>query len=264
MRASDSLNLLALRETGRLSQRRPDKSLSRGISYSAGRSASGRITMRHRGGRGRRMFRQIDFKRKSVGIQFVVDGFEYDPNRSALVAHLQAENGKSAYVLLPNDVEIGDVLSSGIDAEISPGNFMPISRIPVGYSIHAIETRPGKGGTVARSAGVSAKLIGRDCGVMLIRMKSGRYLPLKGECGAVIGSVANADHLNKKDYKAGCSRWRGIRPSVRGVAMNPVDHPMGGGEGKSSGGRHPVSPWGWQTKGYKTVRGKKKNGKNAY
>ena len=236
-----------------------EKRLLRAIKKSGGRNAYGRITARHRGGGHKRHYRLIDFKRDKTGIPAKVAAIEYDPNRSARIALLHYADGEKRYILAPVGLKVNDTVESGPDADIKPGNTLPLSHIPLGTQIHNIEMRLGKGGQIVRSAGTYAQLMAKENPYALIKLPSGevRMVPLK--CKATVGQIGNVAHENKSIGKAGRKRWMGKRPKVRGVAMNPVDHPMGGGEGKSSGGRHPCSPWGLPTKGYKTRRKRKSN-----
>lgn len=234
----------------------PHRSLTRPLPGRGGRNNAGRITTRHRGGGHKRHYRIIDFRRNKDGIPARVERLEYDPNRSAHLALLVYADGERRYILAPGGVAPGQRLLSGPDAPIRPGNCLPLGRIPLGAQIHNIEMKPGKGGQLARAAGASAQLVAREGPHATLRMRSGEMRKVPVACRATIGEVGNHQHGLRKDGKAGVKRWRGIRPTVRGVAMNPVDHPHGGGEGRSSGGRHPVSPWGLPTKGYRTRRRK--------
>ncbi len=236
----------------------PEKSLVRPFKRTGGRGNTGRITMRHRGGGHKRAYRIIDFKRNKVGIPARVASIEYDPNRSARIALLIYADGEKRYIIAPADIKVDDVIMAGEEVEIKQGNAIPLARIPLGMSIHNLELKPGKGGQVARSAGAMAQLLAKEGDFAHVKMPSGEVRLFKLNCLATLGQVGNIDHEKITLGKAGRSRWLGRRPKVRGVAMNPVDHPMGGGEGKSSGGRHPCTPWGVPTKGYKT-RKKNKN-----
>ncbi len=231
---------------------KPEKTLTIGLTKSGGRNNLGRVTARRRGGGHKRLYRIIDFKRDHHNVPATVERIEYDPNRSAFIALLQYEDGTKSYILAPQRVSVGDVIISGEKADIKPGNAMPLANIPIGTIIHNVELKPGKGGQIARSAGTYVQLVGRDQSYSILRLNSGEQRMTRSECMATIGAVSNPDNKNIKLAKAGRSRWLGKRPSVRGVAMNPVDHPHGGGEGKTSGGRHPVTPWGKPTKGKKT------------
>jgi large subunit ribosomal protein L2 len=224
---------------------------------SGGRNNNGRITIRHRGGGHKQRYRVIDFKRDKAGIPAVVERLEYDPNRTAHIALLRYGDGERSYIIAPKGLKAGDRVQAGEDAPISAGNCLPLRNIPVGSVVHCIEMRPGKGAQMARSAGTSAQLIAREGAFATLRLRSGEMRKVHSECRAVIGEVSNTNHSLRKLGKAGASRWNGVRPTVRGVAMNPVDHPHGGGEGRTSGGRHPVSPWGVQTKGHRTRSNKR-------
>ncbi len=231
---------------------KPVKRLSEGLNKSGGRNNTGRITARRRGGGHKRTYRMIDFKRRKYDVPATVERLEYDPNRSAFIALIKYQDDELAYILAPQRLAAGDVLVAGENVDVKPGNAMPLRSIPIGTIIHNIELKPGKGGQMARSAGTFAQLVGRDQSYAIIRLASGEQRLVLGACMATIGAVSNSDRSNIRLAKAGRNRWLGKRPSVRGVAMNPVDHPHGGGEGKSSGGRHPVTPWGKPTKGRKT------------
>ena len=235
-----------------ITRSRPEKSLTKGKKSYAGRNADGRITVRRRGGGHKRRYRIIDFKRDKYGIPATVTTIEYDPNRSARIALLTYEDGEKRYIVAPLGVKVGETLNSGPNVEIRVGNSMPLDRIPPGTDIHNIEMKPGKGGQLVRSAGEAAQLLEREGKYARLKLPSGEIRLVLSRCYATIGQVGNSDHANITIGKAGRSRWLGRRPKVRGVAMNPHDHPHGGGEGKSSGGRHPVTPWGVPTKGYKT------------
>lgn len=240
----------------------PEKSLLEPLRKSGGRNNTGRITSRHRGGGHKRFYRVIDFKRNKFGMDAKVVAIEYDPNRSARIALLQYLDGEKRYIVAPDGVKVGEVLRSGPDAEIKNGNALPLSGIPAGTFVHNIEMRPGKGAQLARSAGMSVQLMAKEGRFAQLRLPSGEVRNVPADCLATIGSVGNADHENLSVGKAGRSRWLGIRPQSRGVVMNPVDHPHGGGEGKSpQGNPHPVSPWGWHTKGKKTRWRKKPSSK---
>lgn len=222
-----------------------------------GRNNTGRITVRHHGGGHKQRYRIVDFKRTKDGVPAIVERIEYDPNRSANLALLKYLDGDWAYIIAPEGLAVGAEVRSGEDAPINVGNCLPLRNIPLGSQIHCIELRPGKGAQMARAAGATAQLIAREGAYATLRLRSGEMRKVFGECRAVIGSVGNAAHTLRKLGKAGASRWRGVRPTVRGVVMNPVDHPHGGGEGRTSGGRHPVTPWGVPTKGYKTRKNKR-------
>ena len=236
----------------------PEKKLLKVIKKSGGRNAHGRITIRHRGGGHKRKYRIIDFKRDKTGIPARVAAIEYDPNRSARIALLHYADGEKRYILAPLHLHVDDVVESGPEADIKPGNNLPLENIPLGTYIHNIELRSGKGGQIVRSAGTYAQLMAKEDRYALIKLPSGEVRMVLLNCQATIGQLGNVQHENLSLGKAGRKRWLGRRPKVRGVAMNPVDHPMGGGEGRSSGGRHPCSPWGMPTKGFKT----RKKGKN--
>ena len=231
---------------------KPEKTLTIGLSKSGGRNNKGRVTARRRGGGHKRLYRLIDFKRNHFEIPAKVERIEYDPNRSAFIALLLYNDGKKSYILAPQRLAVGDTVVSSPKADIKPGNALPLANIPVGTIIHNVELKPGKGGQIARSAGTYVQLVGRDQSYSILRLDSGEQRMTRSECMATIGAVSNPDNKNIKLAKAGRSRWLGRRPSGRGVAMNPIDHPHGGGEGKTSGGRHPVTPWGKPTKGKKT------------
>jgi large subunit ribosomal protein L2 len=229
-------------------------------SRTGGRNNQGRITTRHRGGGHKQHYRVIDFKRNKDGIAGRVERLEYDPNRSAHIALVLYTDGERRYIIAPKGIVVGSEILSGNLAPIKPGNCLSLRRIPVGTTVHCIEMKPGKGAQMARSAGASAQLVAREGEYATLRLRSGETRKVHADCRAVIGEVGNSEHNLRKLGKAGASRWRGVRPTVRGVAMNPVDHPHGGGEGRTSGGRHPVSPWGMPTKGYKTRSNKRTDG----
>jgi large subunit ribosomal protein L2 len=230
----------------------PVKALTEGLSKKGGRNNSGRITARRRGGGHKRTYRIVDFKRNKFDVPATVERIEYDPNRTAFIALLKYEDGEQAYILAPQRLAVGDTVVSGKHVDVKPGNAMPLASMPVGTIIHNVELKQGKGGQIARAAGTYVQLVGRDQGYAILRLNSGEQRIVRGECMATVGAVSNADHSNANIGKAGRARWKGQRPSVRGVAMNPVDHPHGGGEGRTSGGRHPVTPWGKPTKGKRT------------
>jgi len=236
---------------------KPERSLLRPIKKTGGRNSYGRITSRHRGGGHKRRYRLIDFKRNKDGVPATVASIEYDPNRSARVALLHYADGEKRYILAPVGLRVGDTVTSGPQAEIRPGNALALQDIPLGMTVHNVELLPGKGGQLARSAGTSIQLMAREGKYAQLRLTSGEMRLVLAACRATIGQVGNVERENISIGKAGRSRWLGKRPRVRGVAMNPVDHPHGGGEGKTSGGRHPVTPWGVPTKGYKTRRNKR-------
>ena len=243
---------LVLVDRSALHKGKPIKSLTEGASESGGRNNAGRITMRRRGGGHKKRYRMVDFKRRKFDVPATVERLEYDPNRSAFIALIRYEDGELSYILAPQRLQPGATVISGERADIVPGNAMPMQNIPVGTIIHNIEMKPKKGGQIARAAGGYAQLVGKDAGYALLRLSSGEQRMVRAECMATIGAVSNPDHQNINLGKAGRNRWLGKRPSVRGVAMNPVDHPHGGGEGRTSGGRHPVTPWGVPTKGKRT------------
>jgi large subunit ribosomal protein L2 len=235
---------------------KPEKSLTEGLRKNGGRNNTGRITARRRGGGHKRRYRMIDFKRLKFDVFATVERLEYDPNRTAYIALIKYSDGDVAYILAPQRLAVGDQVVSGQRVDIKPGNALPMQNIPVGTIIHNVEMKVGKGGQIARSAGTYAQLIGKDQGYAQLRLNSGELRLVRGECMATIGAVSNPDNQNIKLGKAGRKRWLGKRPAVRGVAMNPVDHPHGGGEGRTSGGRHPVTPWGKPTKGKRTRKNK--------
>lgn len=240
---------------------RPHKPLTKGLKKTGGRNHYGRITSRYIGGGHKRLYRIIDFKRTKDNVPATVERLEYDPNRSARIALIKYADGDYAYIIAPEKLKAGDVVMSGVKADIKPGNAMALKQIPVGTVVHNVELKIGAGAQMVRSAGTFAQIIGRDSGYIQLRLASGELRMVHGDCRATIGSVSNPDQKNIKLGKAGRNRWLGRRPHVRGVAMNPVDHPHGGGEGKTSGGRHPVTPWGKCTKGRKTRSRKKPSGK---
>ncbi|MGS7050663.1 50S ribosomal protein L2 [Legionella pneumophila] len=247
---------------------KPHAALVEKLKKTGGRNNQGRITVRHIGGGQRQKYRIIDFKRNKDGILGRVERLEYDPNRTALIALISYKDGEKRYIIAPSNLEVGATIQSGADSPISVGNCLPLKNIPVGTTIHCVEMKPGKGAQMLRSAGCSGQLVAKEGVYATLRLRSGEMRKIHVLCRAVIGEVSNSEHNLRALGKAGAKRWRGIRPTVRGVAMNPVDHPHGGGEGRTSGGRHPVSPWGLPTKGYKTrsnkrtdtfiVRGRKK------
>ena len=239
----------------------PEKRLTKGIKKTGGRNNNGRITTRHRGGGHKRRYRVIDFKRRMDGVPAKVASVEYDPNRTARIALLHYADGAKAYILAPQKLEVGQTVVSGPDADIKPGNAMPLANMPVGTVVHAVELQPGKGAQMARSAGTSIQFVGKDGDYAILRLPSGEMRKVSLQCRATVGVVGNAEHQNIKGGKAGRTRWLGRRPKVRGVVMNPVDHPHGGGEGKTSGGRNPVTPWGVPTRGYRTRNTKKSSSK---
>ena len=236
----------------------PEKSLVEPNKKSGGRNNRGRITSRRRGGGHRRQYRRIDFKRDKVGVPAIVHSIEYDPNRSARIALLHYVDGEKRYILAPIGLRVGDKVASGADAEIRPGNALPLANIPLGSNVHNVELKPGKGGQIGRSAGAEIQVMAKEGNFATLRLPSGERRLVLVSCYATIGQVGNLEHENVVVGKAGRTRWLGKRPKVRGVAMNPVDHPHGGGEGRATGGRHPVTPWGQPTKGYKTRKKKNK------
>ena len=243
---------LVLVDKRELHKGRPEKSLVEGLTGKGGRSNNGRITVRFRGGGAKRLYRQIDFKRRKFDVVGTVERLEYDPNRSAFIALVRYADGELNYILAPQRVAAGDQVVAGERVDVKPGNAMPLRAMPIGTIIHNVELKPLKGAQMARSAGTYAQLVGRDAGYAQVRLGSGELRQVLDGCMATVGAVSNPDHMNESLGKAGRKRHMGFRPHVRGVAMNPVDHPHGGGEGKTSGGRHPVTPWGKPTKGRKT------------
>ena len=256
---SPSLRNMTISSFDEITRSEPEKSLLAPLKKSGGRNNHGRITARHRGGGHKRRYRIIDFKRNKPGVPAKVVSIEYDPNRSARIALVQYVDGEKRYVVAATGIEVGDVLLSGAEAPLKPGNAMPIRRIPQGSTIHNVEFFPGRGAQIARSAGAGATLMAKEEPYALVRLPSGEIRKIPMDCMATLGQVGNSDHMGISIGKAGKSRWLGRRPHVRGVAMNPVDHPMGGGEGRSSGGRHPCSPWGMPAKGYKTRKKSKQS-----
>ena len=254
---SPSRRNLVLIDRSDLWKGKPEKSLTEGLSSKGGRNNSGQITARRRGGGHKRRYRVIDFKRNKRDIPAVVERIEHDPNRSAFIALIKYNDGEKSYIIAPQRLAPGDTVISGDKVDIKPGNALPMANIPVGTIIHNVELKVGGGAQIARSAGTYVQLIGKDQGYAQLRMNSGEIRVIRAECMATIGAVSNPDKANIKLGKAGRKRWLGKRPSVRGVAMNPVDHPHGGGEGRTSGGRHPVTPWGKPTKGKRTRNNKK-------
>ena len=235
---------------------KPVKKLTEGETKTGGRNNMGRVTLRHRGGGHKQSYRLIDFKRTTLDMAGTVERLEYDPNRTAFIALINYTDGTQAYILAPQKLAAGDQVIAGEKTDVKPGNAMKLANMPIGTIIHNIEMKPGKGGQLARSAGCYAQLVGRDSGYAQLKLSSGELRMVPADCMATVGAVSNPDHLNVNLGKAGRKRWLGKRPHVRGVAMNPVDHPLGGGEGRTSGGRHPVSPWGQPAKGYKTRQNK--------
>lgn len=236
---------------------KPEASLVEKKSKTGGRNNFGRITTRHRGGGHKQKYRIIDFKRNKDGVEARVDRIEYDPNRSAYIALLIYSDGEKRYIIAPKDLQPGDKVQSGNSVAIRVGNALPLDNIPVGTVVHNVEMKPGKGGQIARSAGTSVRLVAKEGSYATLRLRSGEMRKVPSQCRATLGTVSKSEHNLEKIGKAGAKRWKGIRPTVRGVAMNPVDHPHGGGEGRTSGGRHPVTPWGVPTKGYKTRKNKR-------
>jgi large subunit ribosomal protein L2 len=249
---SPSRRQLVLVDKSELHKGKPEKSLVSGLTKSGGRGGGGRIAVRFRGGGAKRLYRLIDFKRRKFGVVGVIERLEYDPNRSAFIALIKYADGELAYILAPQRVKVGDEVIADEKVDVKPGNASPLRSLPVGTIIHNVELKPMKGGQMARSAGAYAQLVGRDGGYAQIRLGSGELRMVPDSCMATVGAVSNPDHMNEVLGKAGRVRHKGRRPHVRGVAMNPIDHPHGGGEGRTSGGRHPVTPWGKPTKGRKT------------
>jgi large subunit ribosomal protein L2 len=247
---------LVLVDKSELHKGRPEKSLVEGLTKSGGRGGNGRIAVRFRGGGAKRLYRIVDFKRRKFDVPATVERLEYDPNRSAFIALVKYADGELAYILAPQRLKTGDQVVASEKADVKPGNAMPLRGMPIGTIIHNVELKPLKGGQIARSAGAYAQLVGRDAGYAQIRLNSGELRMVMDTCMATVGAVSNPDHMNENLGKAGRSRHKGRRPHVRGVAMNPIDHPHGGGEGRTSGGRHPVTPWGKPTKGRKTRKNK--------
>ncbi|MBN1649445.1 MAG: 50S ribosomal protein L2 [Spirochaetales bacterium] len=244
-----------------ITRKSPEKALSKGKSDKAGRGAGGRISVRRRGGGHKRKFRFIDFKRDKYGIPGKIAAIEYDPNRTANIALVNYADGEKRYIICPKGLQVGSMIESGEKAPVSAGNSLPLEKIPLGITVHNIELQLGKGGQLARSAGTSAMIAAKEGDYVTVKLPSGEMRMVFKKCSATVGSIGNEDHMNVSIGKAGRNRWLGKRPKVRGVVMNPVDHPHGGGEGKTSGGRHPVSPWGQPTKGYKTRKKRKSSSK---
>jgi large subunit ribosomal protein L2 len=255
-----SLRGTVLIDRSELWKGKPVKALTVGKSHSGGRNNHGHTSVRFRGGGHKQSYRNVDFKRRKFDVAATVERLEYDPNRSAFIALVKYQDGELAYIIAPQRLKAGDQVISGSRVDIKPGNAMPMAAIPVGTIIHNIEMKPGAGGKMARAAGTYAQLVGKDAGYAQVKLMSGELRVVRAECMASVGAVSNPDNMNQKIGKAGRTRWLGRRPHNRGVVMNPVDHPLGGGEGRSSGGRHPVSPWGQPAKGYKT-RGNKRTDK---
>jgi large subunit ribosomal protein L2 len=253
-----SMRQLVLVDRSELYKGKPVKTLTEGKHSQGGRNNAGRVTVRFRGGGHKKTYRLVDFKRRDkLGMSAVVDRLEYDPNRSAFIALIRYEDGTLSYIIAPQRLAVGDSVVAGEQVDIKPGNAMPVANIPVGTIVHNVEMKIGKGGQIARSAGTYAQIVGRDQGYVILRLNSGEQRLVSGQCFATIGAVSNPDHMNISLGKAGRNRWLGFRPHNRGVAMNPIDHPHGGGEGRTSGGRHPVTPWGKPTKGKKTRSNKR-------
>ena len=253
---------MSVSDFAEITRGRPERSLTSGrVNKSGGRNGFGRVTIWHRGGGHKRRFRAIDFRRNKADVPARVAAIEYDPNRSANIALLHYADGEKRYILSPNGLKVGDQVMSGRAADIRVGNMLALERIPLGTVVHNVELKPGKGGQMVRSAGTGAQLMAREGSYATLRLPSGEMRMVHVKCSATIGQVGNLEHENQTTGKAGRARWKGQRPNVRGVAMNPVDHPMGGGEGRSSGGRHPCTPWGKPTKGHKT---RKKSRSNKY
>jgi large subunit ribosomal protein L2 len=246
------LRQLVIVDRSELWKGKPVKTLTEGKSSKGGRNNYGRITVRFRGGGHKQSYRLVDFKRRKLDVAAKVERLEYDPNRTAFIALIKYADGELSYILAPQRLSVGDEVISGNQVDVKPGNAMPLSNIPVGTIVHNIEMKIGKGGVLARSAGTYAQIVGRDQGMVIMRLNSGEQRLVHGQCFGTIGAVSNPDHMNATLGKAGRNRWLGQRPHNRGVVMNPVDHPHGGGEGRTSGGRHPVTPWGKPTKGKKT------------
>jgi large subunit ribosomal protein L2 len=243
---------LVLVDRSQLYKGKPVKALTEGLTKSGGRNNHGRVTMWHRGGGHKRTYRNVDFKRGKLGMPATVERLEYDPNRTAFIALIKYEDGELSYILAPQRLAPGDTVVSDTKADVKPGNAMPLANMPIGTIIHNVEMKQGKGGQIARAAGTYVQLVGRDAGYAILRLNSGETRMVPAECMATVGAVSNPDNSNVSIGKAGRVRWKGRKPVVRGVAMNPIDHPHGGGEGRTSGGRHPVTPWGKSTKGKKT------------
>ena len=255
-----SLRQLVIVDRSGLHKGKPVKALTEGKPSKGGRNNLGRVTARYQGGGHKKSYRLVDFKRRKFEVEATVERLEYDPNRTAFIALIKYDDGELSYILAPQRLAAGDkVISSEKGVDVKPGNTMPLQDIPVGSIVHNVEMKPGKGGQMARSAGTYVQLVGRDQGMAILRLNSGEQRLVHGSCLATIGAVSNPDHTNTNDGKAGRSIWKGKRPHVRGVAMNPVDHPHGGGEGRTSGGRHPVTPWGKPTKGKRTRTNKQTN-----
>ena len=254
---SPGRRFMTVSDFAEVTKSKPEKKLTEKLTKKGGRNNNGRITTRHQGGGHKRLYRMVDFKRRKFDVPATVERLEYDPNRSAFIALIRYEDGELSYILAPQRLGAGDTVVSGRHVDVKPGNAMPLASIPVGTVVHNVELKPGKGGQIARSAGAFVQVVGRgDAGYTILRLNSGEQRLVHGSCIASVGAVSNPDHANINIGKAGRNRWLGWRPHVRGVAMNPIDHPHGGGEGRTSGGRHPVTPWGKPTKGKKTRRNK--------
>jgi len=250
---------LVLVDRSNLWKGKPVKALTEGLSKSGGRNNTGRISLWHRGGGHKRTYRVVDFKRGKRGVPATVERLEYDPNRTAFIALLKYEDGELSYILAPQRLAPGDTVIADEKADVKPGNAMPLANMPIGTIVHNVEMKQGKGGQIARAAGAYVQLVGRDAGYAILRLNSGETRMVPSECMATVGAVSNPDNSNVSFAKAGRMRWKGRKPVVRGVAMNPIDHPHGGGEGRTSGGRHPVTPWGKSTKGKRTRSNKASN-----
>ena len=253
------LRQLVLVDRSALYKGAPVKTLTEGLNKSGGRNNTGRITSFRKSGGHKRAYRIVDFKRRKLDTPATVERLEYDPNRSAFIALIKYADGEQAYIIAPQRLNVGDQVVAGVQVDVKPGNAMPLASIPVGTIVHNVEMKIGKGGAIARSAGSYVQIVGRDQGYVSLRLSSGEQRLVHGQCFATVGAVSNPDHMNASMGKAGRNRWMGQRPHNRGVTMNPVDHPHGGGEGRTSGGRHPVSPWGKPTKGKKTRSNKSTN-----
>lgn len=251
-----SQRALVLVNKSELWKGKPLKKLTEGKKSSGGRNNLGRITTRHKGGGHKQTYRIIDFKRTKKDIEAVVERIEYDPNRTSFIALIKYTDNSHAYIIAPQKLAVGDTVISSDKVDIKPGNVMPLKNMPVGCIVHNVELKPGKGGQLAKAAGCYIQVVGKESGYVMLKLKSGELRKVNSECLASIGAVSNPEHQNVNIGKAGRNRWRGIRPTVRGVAMNPIDHPHGGGEGRTSGGRHPVTPWGKSTKGKRTRNNK--------
>ena len=251
-----SLRQLVIVDRSELFKGKPIKTLTEGKTSKGGRNNHGRVTVRFRGGGHKQTYRLVDFKRRKLDVVGKVERIEYDPNRTAFIALIRYADGELAYILAPQRLSVGNDVVAGQQVDVKPGNAMPVANIPVGTIVHNVEMKLGKGGAIARSAGTYAQIVGRDQGYVILRLNSGEQRLVHGQCFATIGAVSNPDHMNASIGKAGRSRWLGRRPHNRGVTMNPIDHPHGGGEGRTSGGRHPVTPWGKPTKGKKTRNNK--------